>query len=62
MRREWEGGPRRNTSSDKLGTAPVYIPIIKVTFQETPVIRTCIKTYKDDRNLEISKGKLLPPH
>ena len=42
MRREWEGGSRRNTSSNKLGIAPVYIPIIKVTFQEAPVIGTCI--------------------
>ena len=42
MRHEWEDGPRRNTSSDKLWTTPVYILIIKVTFQEAPVIGTCI--------------------
>ena len=37
-----EGGPKRNISSDKLGTTPVYILIIKVTFQEAPMIGTCI--------------------
>ena len=60
MRHEWENGPRRNTSSNKLGTTPMYILIIKVKFQEVPVTKTCI--VNDDGDSKISKGKLLPPH
>ena len=61
-RYKWEGGLRRNISSDMIKTAQICIPTIKVTFQEALVIRTCIITYKDDGNSELSKGKLLPPH
>ena len=42
MRHEWEDGPMRNTSSNKLGTAPVCILIIKVILQEVPVTEMCI--------------------
>ena len=39
---KWEDGPRRNISSDMINTAQICIPAIKVTFEEAPVIRTCI--------------------
>ena len=42
MRHEWEDGLRRNTSSDKLWTTPVYILIIKVIIQEVLVTKMCI--------------------
>ena len=38
----WEGGPRRNISSDMIITAQTCTPTITVTFQEAPVTRTCI--------------------
>ena len=37
-----EGGLRGNISLDMKNTTQIYIPTIKVTFQETLVIRTCI--------------------
>ena len=40
---KWEGGPRRNISSDMINTVQICIPAIKVTFQETPVS----SSYKD---------------
>ena len=39
---EWEGGLRRNDSSDMMITAQTCIPTIMVTFQEASVTRTCI--------------------
>ena len=39
---EWKGGPRRSDSPDTMTIAQTCTPAIMVTFQETPVIRTCI--------------------
>ena len=38
----WEGGLRRNISPDIIITAQTCTPAITMTFQEAPVIRTCI--------------------
>ena len=40
--KDWEGMPRKNVTSDEHGINQKYIIPLKVTFQEAPLIRTCI--------------------
>jgi len=44
-----EGGSRRNSSSDMMNAAQVYILAIRVTLQEVPVIGTCLMNIREGR-------------
>jgi len=47
---------------DKQSTDQMYTLSLKGTFPEMPLKGTCIMNVLEEGNLEISKGKLLPPH
>jgi len=42
-----EGGLRRNSSSDIMNATQVYIPTIRVTLQETPMIGMCLMNTRE---------------
>ena len=44
-----ECGPRRNSSLDMMNVTQVYIPTIRVTLQEAPVIETCLMNIREGR-------------
>ena len=44
-----EGDLRRNSSSDVMNAAQVCTPAIRVTFQETPIIGTCLMNIREGR-------------
>ena len=57
-----EGSSKRNSFSDMMNVAQIYIPVIRMTLQEAPMIGTCLMNIREERKPKISKGKLLPPH
>ena len=57
-----EVSSKRNSFSDMMNVAQIYIPVIRMTLQEAPMIGMCLMNIRDERKPKISKGKLLPPH
>ena len=52
-----EGGPKRNSSSDMMNAAQLCIPAIRVTFQEAPMIGTCLTNIREGRKPKNIYGK-----
>ena len=44
-----EGDPKRNSSTDVMNAAQVCTPAIRVTFQEAPMIGTCLMNIREGR-------------
>ena len=44
-----EGGLRRDSSSDMINIAQIYVPTMKVTFIKAPVIGTCLMNIPEGR-------------
>ena len=52
-----DGGSRRNPSSDMVSASQVSTPATRTTFQETPLLGTCLINVREGRKLKNIQGK-----